>query len=231
MASPGIASPDYEGIGQESFLPQSAGEQYDLFACYPNPAAAAKALEALQQHGVAEADIRLLGTADDVVRSGVGVAEADKKVIRATVRYTVAGAAVGALLGAGIGLVILAIPAFQAALGVDITAGSYLLAALLGALVGSQLGLVGGILGLDRGNVGRGQNSDQQAAGITMVGVHARDDLQTRTATEALRATGAIRVQPLAAGRNRPPCGFPCVAWDIADGDFIPCAIRGPSST
>ena len=226
-------SPDYEGIEKEFFLPQPAGEEYeyDLLACYPNPAAATVALEALHQKGFAEADIRLLGTADDIVRSGVGVAEADKKVIRTTVRYTVAGAAVGALLGAGIGLIILAIPAFQAAIGVPITAGSYLLAALLGALVGSQLGLVGGILGLDRGHVGRAQYSDQQAVGITMIGVHAKDDIQTRSATETLRATGAVRVQPLTAGRNRPQCGFPCVAWGIANGDFIPCAVGVQSST
>jgi hypothetical protein len=223
-----LTSPDYEGIEKEYFLPQPAGEQYayDLLACFANPAAAAKALEALHQHGFAEADTRLLGTAADIVGSGVGVTEADGKVIRATVRYTVAGAAVGALLGAGIGLVILAIPAFQAALGVDISAGSYLVAAILGAMVGSGLGLVGGVLGLDRRHVGESQYTDQRAAGITMIGVHARDDLQTRTATEALRATGAVRVQPLVAGRNRPECGFPCVGWSIAEGEFIPCAVR-----
>lgn len=228
MASPDLASPDYEGIGQEPFLPQPGGAQCDLLACFPTPAVAATALAALQQHGLAASDIRLLGTADDVVRSGLGVPEADRQVIRAAVRYAVVGAIVGALLGAGIGAVILAIPAFQATIGVNITAGSYLLAALLGAIFGGQLGgLVGGVVGLDRRHVGKNQYSDQQAGGITMIGVHTSDDMPTATATAALRATGAVRIQALAGGRTLPPCRFACVEWGIEDGDVVPCAWHG----
>jgi len=59
---------------------------------------AATALAALQQHGFAARDIRLLVAADDVVRCGVGVAEADRQVFRAAVRYAVVGMVVGALL-------------------------------------------------------------------------------------------------------------------------------------
>jgi len=43
MASPDLASPDYEGIGHEPFLPQPVGAQRDRLACFPSPSSTGRA--------------------------------------------------------------------------------------------------------------------------------------------------------------------------------------------
>jgi len=189
-----MAAADYEGRAQESYVPQRDAPRFNLIGTFPSTHEADRAVMALHEAGFSNADLHVLGSLDDAPVPGDGLTPRDEKLVGRTFFWGMGGVIAGMVLGAVIGLIIMAIPAFQTAIGVKVTAVSFLLAAFFGAIVGSMLGFGAGVLAVDRRRVSNAPGNDS-ARGPLLIGVRAVDDEHRRAATGALRAAGAASVE------------------------------------
>ncbi len=191
-----MAIRDYEGTRNADILPQVHAGRYDLIARFRDQGSAAKAVADLRDLGFANEDATILGNMGDVVNTNTGLSHADAQITGSSFRLSLLGGGSGAVVGAILGVIILALPPVQSAIGAPIHAGGFIAAAILGAIIGLiSGGLVGGILGLDRSQAGEHTYDMQTGGGDALVGVSAHETQRKNTADELLHRAGALSVE------------------------------------
>ncbi len=187
---------DYQGTRNAEILPQVHADRYDLIARFRDQGSAAQAVADLRATGFAGEDATILGNTGDVVNTGTGLSQADAKITGSSFRLSMLGIGGGAVVGAILGVVILALPPVQSAIGAPIHTTGFIAAAIIGAIIGLTLcGLVGGILGLDRSQAGEQAYDMQTGGGDALVGVRASETPRQDEATELLQRAGALSVE------------------------------------
>jgi len=196
-----MATTDYNGTSDQPFPAGTQASRFNVVARFPNPDAAASAIQRVRQQGIAEQDVSMLGQETDMVRPETGLSRPDEKVVKSVVRQTTLWMAGGAVIGAVLGIIIMLLPPIRSLLSLHITAAAFVAAAVIGAVVGAICGfLVGYVAGLDESHADTDPYTDQVAKGIAMVGVHAEDEQHIRAATEAFHASGALSVDTVGTG-------------------------------
>jgi hypothetical protein len=189
-----MANTDYEGAANAAVIPQRDLARYALMARFPNPASAAEAMVRLRAEGLDGDDTLVLGSQGDVVHVASAMTNSDRKAVSSSARGVVWGMISGAAVGALAGIIVLAIPPLRDSIG-HVSAGGWLAAAIMGAIIGLILGgLVWGIAGLDRSQAGVDTYGAQISTGETLVGSRAIGERASAIA-EVLRASGGRIVE------------------------------------
>ncbi len=191
-----MAMRDYQGARNAEILPKVHASRYDLIARFRDQGSAAQAVAELRANGFANEDATILGNMGDVVNTGTGLSQSDAKITGSSFRLSMLGIGAGAVVGAILGVIIFALPPVQSAIGAPIHATGFIVAAIVGAIIGLTLcGLVGGILGLDRSQAGEQTYDMQTGGGDALVGVRAGEMPRQDTAAELLQRAGALSVE------------------------------------
>ena len=187
---------EYHGVEEDPATPGADMRRFNLIGHFRDMASANRAVGDLKQRGFGEQDVTVLGTTASVVNSDTGLSKAEGKVVRSIFNKSMAGMAAGVVVGAIVGIIALAALLGVGAFASGVSAGGFIVAAIIGAIFGLILGaLVGGIVGLDPKQAGVATYSSVSAEGDALVGVHATDERQVSTASDALRAAGAVSLE------------------------------------
>ena len=179
--------------------PMSRIQAYNVVGVFPNPPQAQQAMETLRQRGYGVGDAALLGEAEDLQPSKVGLAESDKRVANGTIGATVAFSLGGAVIFGIVGLILVLIGPIRNAMGASMGAGTVVAAILIGALLGLVFGgVVGYVAGIDRNMSGQEAYDDQIASGPVVVGIEAEGEAAVQRASSVLTELGATDVSTVA---------------------------------
>ena len=188
-----MAIMEHSGVEEDPVMPGADMRHFNLIGHFRDMASANRAVGDLKQRGFGKQDVTVLGTTASVVNSDTGVSKAEGKVVRSIFNKSMAGMAAGVVVGAIVGIIALAALLGFGAFDSGAHVGSFVVAAIIGAIFGLILGaFVGGIVGLDPKQAGVATYSSVSAEGEALVGVHATDERKVSTASDALRAAGAV---------------------------------------
>jgi hypothetical protein len=179
--------------------PMSRIQAYNVVGTFPNPPQAQQAIQQLRDRGYGVGDAALLGEAEDLQPTKVGLSASDHRVARGVTNNVVRCAVGGAILLAAIGVVLVLIPGVRSAMGTTQVLGPVLVALFVGAIVGAVIGgYVGYVTGVDRNVSGQEAYDDQIASGPVVLGIKADGDAAVQRARGVLTELGATDVSDIA---------------------------------
>ena len=179
--------------------PMSRIQAYNVVGTFPNPPRAQEAINALRERGFGVGDAALLGEAEDLQPTKVGLAASDKRVATGVIGSSIAFSIAGAIILGIVGLILVLIEPIRHAMGLSMSGSTIVAGILIGALVGLVVGgIVGYVAGIDRGLSGQEAYDDQIASGPVVLGIKAEGEPAVQRACAVLSELGATDVSSIA---------------------------------